>query len=218
MLIVLLMLISMGLGIYISWNNFDIPSTPDDSDDEPANSEKSPINLIVTGNSNITFSYLDSNNEIKPVGKDTDLFGEGTRWTAGHKEIVYLTITNNGETDVNYSLGINIGDETTSVNIAGEEFKLSDYLKFGFAENYDPAGETDILDSLSASDSIKSGVSKVGTLTAEDNTVTLALVVYLPEDCAEKISVAAGNYLPKISFGVSFFTTKPMGGADIEIP
>ncbi len=217
--IVLLMLISVGLGIYISWNNFDAPNGPNDFEDEPGiEIDERPVNLIVTGNSNLTFTYLGSDNEAKSVGKDTVLFGEGNQWTHGHKEVVYLTITNNGTSDVSYSLGVNVSDETGSVNIAGEEFKLSDYLMFGFAENYDPAGEGDILDSLSASDSVKSGVSKVGTLTAENNSVTLVLVVYLPENCAEKISVAAGNYLPKISLGVSLFAIQPMGGATSESP
>ena len=208
MLIVLLMLISAGFGMYISWNYSGGAQDSLTPDNPPAISEERPVNVVVTGNANLTISYLGSDNEAKSIDKDTILFGN--QWTPGHKEVVYLTITNNGENNVNYSVGVNVNSETGSVNIAGEEFKLSDHLMFGFAEEFDPTGETDIVEALSSSEKVSSGVSKSGTLSAEQNSVTLALVVYLPETSAEAISVAAGNKVPEISLGLSLLATQPM--------
>ena len=215
--VVLLMLISAGFGMYISWNYSGGSQDSFEPDSSPVISEERPVNVVVTGNANLTISYLGSDNEAKSIGKDTILFGN--QWTPGHNEVVYLTITNNGENNVNYSVGVNVNSETGSVNIAGEEFKLSDHLMFGFAEEFDPAGETDIVEALSSSEKVSSGVSKSGTLTAEQNSVTLALVVYLPESSAEAISVAAGQQMPEISLGLSLLATQPMGGNNfVELP
>ena len=215
--VVLLMLISAGFGMYISWNYSGGSQDSFEPDSSPVISEERPANVVVTGNANLTISYLGSDNEAKSIDKDTILFGN--QWTPGHKEVVYLTITNNGENNVNYSVGVNVNSETGSVNIAGEEFKLSDHLMFGFAEEFDPAGETDIVEALSSSEKVSSGVSKSGTLTAEQNSVTLALVVYLPESSAEAISVAAGQQMPEISLGLSLLATQPMGGNNsVELP
>ena len=215
--VVLLMLISAGFGMYISWNYSGGSQDSFEPDSSPVISEERPVNVVVTGNANLIISYLGSDNEAKSIDKDTILFGN--QWTPGHKEVVYLTITNNGENNVNYSVGVNVNSETGSVNIAGEEFKLSDHLMFGFAEEFDPAGETDIVEALSSSEKVSSGVSKSGTLTAEQNSVTLALVVYLPESSAEAISVAAGQQMPEISLGLSLLATQPMGGNNsVELP
>ena len=128
--------------------------------------------------------------------------------------MAYIILNNNGDKAVNYSLGINIVSETGSVNIGGEEFKLSDYLEFGFISTGSVMYENDAdtIADLSNTNVVNSGVSKSDTLEAGASTDLVAVVVYLPQACIDKVTVKEGEKLPEIALGLTVLVTQPMGG------
>ena len=205
---------SMLFGVYISWKNLDIPegSTPNDTPEEGIGDH--PTNILVTGNSKVEVQYVGEENKVYPLDKATDLYGENIIWTPDSAEVAYIILNNNGDKTVNYSLGINIVSETGSVNVGGEEFKLSDYLEFGFISTGRDvySNPSDAVADLTDSIVLSSGVSKNATLEAGASTDLIAVVVYLPRTCIDKVTVKEGEKLPEITFGLTVLVTQPMGG------
>jgi hypothetical protein len=100
------------------------------------------------------------------------------------------------------------------VNVAGEEFKLSDYIYFGVVDgnqDYDRA-------SAIAAVKDKAVQIKTGILTNEDNlsgmknnvvnSKELTLVVYMPETVGNEANYAAGAAVPTINLGLNLFATQ----------
>lgn len=205
--------ISMLLGIFISWNNTDTPdgSTPDDSTQDVV--EEQPTNVVVTGNADVNIQYVGEDKKIHPFDITTKVFEENIVWTPGHAEVAYIILTNNGDNPLNYSVGANIISENGSVNTSDEEFKLSDYLEFGFVSIGSDVYENgeDAIADLSESNLLNSGVSKNATLGAGETTDRIAIVVYLPRTALEKVTVKEGEALPEITLGLTVLVTQPIG-------
>ena len=97
------------------------------------------VNKIQAGNLDVELAYknaetMTTDTGFKAANKDTPVFKEGALWEPGHVEYVVLKIRNAGNLALKYKLGINIASETGSTNVLGNEFKLSDYIKFAVLE------------------------------------------------------------------------------------
>ena len=103
-------------------------------------------NLISSGNLDIEFEYWDGDEWID-VNEKTDIL-TNELWEPGVTEVAYLKVKNAGSLALKYQLGINIVSETAGVNVAGETFKLSDYIMFGVVE--DVNGETNAFSTRNA--------------------------------------------------------------------
>ena len=136
------------------------------------------------------------------VKSDASIFAGDVEWKPGHKETVTLTIANNGDDTVRYSLCVNSGEETPALDAEGKEVKLSDTLQFGFAnslaENYE----------ITSSKALGSGYAMVGTL-EKGCSQTLVLVVYLPDTAADIFAEA------DIALGITLLASQPMNGSEI---
>jgi len=86
-------------------------------------------NQIVAGNLDVTLEYWDGS-AYKEVTSATKLFDDTAYWEPGHTEVAYLKVGNAGSLALKYQLAVNVYNEITGINQAGEEFKLSDYLVF----------------------------------------------------------------------------------------
>ena len=95
-------------------------------------------NTIQSGNLDVELYYTtdaavaadpDSNAWIK-VDANTDTFGHDN-WEPGYTEVVFLRVSNAGSLALKYLLSFNIANEEGSINVYGDEFKLSDYLQIG---------------------------------------------------------------------------------------
>lgn len=94
------------------------------------------VNKIVSGNLDVGLEYwgVDQNGQEKWLTAEDSkkLFDENALWEPGYTQIIYLKVKNNGNLALNYAMQITPVHETVGVNVNGDEFKLSDYIKFGW--------------------------------------------------------------------------------------
>ena len=89
-------------------------------------------NTIKSGNLDVVLEYkTDWDDAWVEVDENTKLFKEGALYEPGYTEVVFLRVSNAGSLALKYKLGVNVVKETTSTNVEGKEFKLSDYLQIG---------------------------------------------------------------------------------------
>ena len=91
------------------------------------------VNRIVSGNLDVGLEYWGgAESEWLTAENSEDLFDENALWEPGYTQIVYLKVKNDGNLALTYAMQITPVHETVGVNVDGEEFKLSDYIKFGW--------------------------------------------------------------------------------------
>lgn len=166
-------------------------------------------NKIQAGNLDIELEYY-TGTEWKTVKDATELF-TGNLWEPGHTEVVYLRITNKGTLALKYQLGVNIVSETGSVNVEGDNFKLSQYIEYGVVEGKEPSyekREDAVAEVKDNSIAIASGYSKSGNMKKQNDTLYLAMVVYMPETVGNEANYATGAAVPTINLGVNLLATQ----------
>ena len=88
-------------------------------------------NIITAGNLDVELEYsFTGENDWESVDEKTSILTKEDKWEPGFTKVVYFRIKNAGSLDFKYSFNMNI-DETPGTNVAGKQFNLSDYLKFG---------------------------------------------------------------------------------------
>ena len=165
-------------------------------------------NKIVAGSLDVELEYTTDFNTWNTVEDATNLFQENALWEPGYAEAVYLRVRNAGTLALKYQFGINIESEQGGVNAAGEEFLLSDYLKYGVAAGQTSvfANRADAIGAVEDSASPLSGYTANGNLTAGSED-TLALVVYMPESVGNEANYR-GEQIPTIELGISVVATQ----------
>ena len=103
-------------------------------------------NTIVAGNLDVELEYatVDTTGALtdwKSVDDATDLFVDGL-WEPGYAQVVYLRVSNLGTLALKYQFSLNITSETPGTNVDGEQFLLSDYLRYGVVDGRDTAFAT----------------------------------------------------------------------------
>ena len=86
-------------------------------------------NTIKAGNLDVVLEYWDGDS-YEAVDQYTKLFDDEALWEPGHTEVAYLKVSNAGTLALKYQLNVNVYEEVTGTNVAGEEFYLSDHLVF----------------------------------------------------------------------------------------
>lgn len=181
-------------------------------------------NKIVAGNLDVELEYAkqpkDDGTTLnwQPVQDSTDLFDDEALWEPGHTDFVYLRITNKGTLALNYKLNVTPFNEIGGVNMAGDSFKLSDYLVFATTEQKDSEFTyTDRADVRAAAGSnLFSTVGQAGLAKAndtpllKDQTAYTSLIVYMPEDVGNVANYKTGSteVPPQIEFGVTLTATQ----------
>ena len=171
-------------------------------------------NKIQAGNLDVELEYSTDMSAWNTVGEDTDLF-EDCLWEPGYTQVVYLKVKNVGTLALQYKLGINIFKETKGKNVAGDEFKLSDYIKFGTKADVTAAYET--------RDAAREDVSTNAKVLSEPYTASgymakgaadkvIALVVYMPEEVDNVANYRATK--PEIELGIELLATQWTKEAD----
>ena len=190
---------TVGKSIGGDTNKGDVNEPGGNTDVTP---ENRPINNLVMAGTNLSIRYLGADGNPADVKSDASIFASDVEWKPGHKETVTITIANNGDDTVRYSLCVNSGEETPALDAEGKEVKLSDTLQFGFAnslaENYE----------ITSSKALNSGYAMVGTL-EKGCSQTLVLVVYLPDTAADIFAEA------DIALGITLLASQPMNGSEI---
>ena len=171
-------------------------------------------NIIVSGNLDIELEYW-KNGSWEDVSGASDILTNNL-WEPGVTEVAYLRVANAGSLALKYQLGINILSETAGVNVAGEEFLLSNYLMFGVIEDIEVDDTTkapsiysdrnEAIADIENAEKLSEGYSKPSAMESGDE-LYLALVIYMPETVGNEANHNGVN-VPTIELGINVFATQ----------
>ena len=176
------------------------------------------VNRIVSGNLDVGLQYwgVDENGQKTWLTAENskELFDENALWEPGYTQIVYLKVENNGNLALTYAMQITPVHETVGVNVDGEEFKLSDYIKFGWTTfTVDGDGAPVALDREAAQTGVGGGAQLGTTLhrqAAEPMKAgaeeLVALVAWMPEDVGNEANYSTVQ--PTIELSLKVLATQ----------
>lgn len=176
------------------------------------------VNRIVSGNLDVGLEYWGVGEDGKKTWltaeNSEDLFDKNALWEPGYTQIIYLKVKNNGNLALTYAMQITPVHETVGVNVDGEEFKLSDYIKFGWtAFTVDGDGAPVALDREAAQTGVGGGAQLGTTLhrqaakpmkaSAEE---LVALVAWMPENVGNEANYSTVQ--PTIELSLKVLATQ----------
>lgn len=176
------------------------------------------VNRIVSGNLDVGLKYWgvgeDGQKKWLTAEDSKKLFDENALWEPGYTQIVYLKVKNDGNLALTYAMQITPVHETVGVNVDGEEFKLSDYIKFGWtAFTVDGVGAPVALDREAAQTGVGDGAQLGKTLhrqAAEPMEAgaeeLVALVAWMPEDVGNEANYSTVQ--PTIELSLKVLATQ----------
>ena len=176
------------------------------------------VNRIVSGNLDVGMQYwgVDENGRKTWLTAENseELFDKNALWEPGYTQIVYLKVKNNGNLALTYAMQITPVHETVGVNVDGEEFKLSDYIKFGWTTfTADENGTPVALDREAAQTGVGEGAQLGKTLhrkaaepLAAGAEELVALVAWMPEDVGNKANYSTVQ--PTIELSLKVLATQ----------
>ena len=171
------------------------------------------VNKIQAGNLKMEVSYKNtSDGEFTVLKENTNVFMENALWEPGHVEYAVLNVKNIGTLALKYKLGINIASETGSTNVLGNEFKLSDYIRFAVLD-----GDQSSLDRDNLVATAGSGAALNAGYTAENHLLTagkgnsekvVTLVVWMPTTVGNEANHKTDRTAPSINLGINVVATQ----------
>lgn len=176
------------------------------------------VNRIVSGNLDVGLQYWgvgeDGQKKWLTAEDSKKLFDENALWEPGYTQIVYLKVKNNGNLALTYAMQITPVHETVGVNVDGEQFKLSDYIKFGWTTfTADENGAPVALDREAAQTGVGDGAQLGKTLhrqaadpmkaNAEE---LVALVAWMPENVGNEANYSTVQ--PTIELSLKVLATQ----------
>lgn len=172
------------------------------------------VNRIVSGNLDVGLEYWDKESGWLDAEDSKDLFDENALWEPGYTQIVYLKVKNGGNLALTYAMQITPVHEQLGINVDGEEFKLSDYIQFGWAVI--TVGEDDTFqfaDRDAARAAVGEGVHLGEELRRQAELPLkagaeelVALVAWMPEDVGNKANYR--NVAPSIELSLKVLATQ----------
>lgn len=176
------------------------------------------VNRIVSGNLDVGLEYWgvgeDGQKTWLTAEDSEELFDKNALWEPGYTQITYLRVKNNGNLALTYAMQITPVHETVGVNVDGEEFKLSDYIKFGWTTfTVDGDGTPVALDREAAQTGVGGGAQLGTTLhrqAAEPMEAgaeeLVALVAWMPEDVGNEANYSTVQ--PTIELSLKVLATQ----------
>ncbi len=184
-------------------------------------------NTITAGTLDVQLEYKTRwSNQWQPVDETTKLFAEGAFYEPGFTERVYLRVSNIGTLAFKYMLSINIANNQGSVNVYGEEFKLTDYIKVGtyvqdeYRDGVNVA-DTDIPAMFETRNNALNNVTlntlfeadpkicdNAPLLPGEDTAQIVVIVLTMPEEVGNETNVMPGEELPFIEMGLRLYASQ----------
>ena len=173
------------------------------------------VNRIVSGNLDVGLEYWGGAESGWLTAENSeDLFDKNALWEPGYTQIIYLRVANNGNLALTYAMQITPVRETVGVNVDGEEFKLSDYIKFGWMTfTVDGAGAPVALDREAAQTGVGEDAQLGTTLhrqAAEPMEAgaeeLVALVAWMPENVGNEANYSTVQ--PTIELSLKVLATQ----------
>ena len=169
------------------------------------------VNTIKSGNLDMEVTYKTAKGGEQATGTLTDqtkLFDDNALWEPGHVEYAVLTVKNAGSLALKYKLGINVAGETGSTNVAGETFKLSDYLQYAVIDRDVMESDFD-RDTLTANGgSALADYTSVDTPLLPDASKSVTVAIWMPTTVGNEANHQTGEAAPTIQLGVSLVATQ----------
>ena len=177
-------------------------------------------NIITAGNLDVELKYAkidgDKITDWDTVGGKDNIFDKNALWEPGRVEVVYLEVANLGSLELKYQLGVNVANETPGINVAGDEFKLSDHLVFSVVELADkpttPYTREEAIAAAGATMGLKDYNGKTTALEV-DGKDYVALIVYMPTTVGNEANYR-GTTVPTIELGINLFATQASAEKD----
>ena len=172
------------------------------------------VNKIQAGNLDVELAYKNSttNGKFEKADKDTPVFNSSALWEPGHVEYVVLKVSNAGSLALKYKLGINIASETGSTNVLGNEFKLSDYIRFAVLDDDQSSlGRDALVAAATNSKLIKEGYTAENhllTAGTDNSEKVVTLVVWMPTTVGNEANHMTGKTAPSINLGINVVATQ----------
>lgn len=176
------------------------------------------VNRIVSGNLDVGLQYwgVGENGQKTWLTAENseELFDKNALWEPGYTQIVYLKVKNNGNLALTYAMQITPVHETVGVNVDGEQFKLSDYIQFGWATfTVDGVGAPVALDREAAQTGVGGGAQLGTTLhrqaaepMAAGAEELVALVAWMPENVGNEANYSTVQ--PTIELSLKVLATQ----------
>lgn len=173
------------------------------------------VNRIVSGNLDVGLEYWGgAENGWLTAENSEELFDKNALWEPGYTQITYLRVKNNGNLALTYAMQITPVHETVGINVDGEQFKLSDYIKFGWTTfTVDGAGVPVALDREAAQTGVGDGAQLGKTLhrqAAEPMKAgaeeLVALVAWMPENVGNEANYSTVQ--PTIELSLKVLATQ----------
>ena len=171
------------------------------------------VNKIQAGNLKMEVSYKNtSDGEFTVLKENTNVFMENALWEPGHVEYAVLNVKNIGTLALKYKLGINIASETGSTNVLGNEFKLSDYIRFAVLDDDQSSlGRDALVAAATNSKLIKEGYTAENhllTAGTDNSEKVVTLVVWMPTTVGNEANHMTGKTAPSINLGINVVATQ----------
>ena len=168
-------------------------------------------NIITSGNLDVELYYqVEGQTEWTKVTESTNVFKENTLWEPGHTEVVKLKVVNEGSLALKYNLGVNVASETGSVNMAGENFMLSEFIKFAVIDGATAYTRDTAVAAAEANGAtaLKTAYNSGTTALLAGQEATVTMVVYMPTTVGNEANPAKGAATPTINLGINLFATQ----------
>ena len=188
----LLLCVSMLVGATFAWFTDSVSTTN---------------NVITAGNLDVNLYYkTTAMGEWAPVKADTNVFS-GNLWEPGHTEVVYLKVVNEGTLALKYDLIVNVASETEGTNVAGDSFKLSDYILYNVTNGVTTFANSAAARGDETGNKLNAPYNKAASLEAGDS-VELTMVVFMPTTVGNEANYLKDTAIPTINLGVNLFATQ----------
>ena len=184
-------------------------------------------NVIQSGNLDVVLEYKSNwSDGWATVDENTKIFKDGALYEPGYTEVVYLRISNAGSLALKYLLSFNLANEEASINVYGDEFKLSDYLQIGYHVQDEYSSGFNYADILmphmfgtreAALNSVElQKLSEANAVICEnapilpgnDTAQVVAIVLTMPDTVGNEANTRLGEDAPYIELGVRLFATQ----------
>ena len=187
-------------------NNQTNNNTQDNNQNNNPNEDNNIIPIL-----DVELEYSMDGTNWDVVDENVDLFNNSS-WELGDVEYVLLKVTNVGSLALKYSLALEVTKEVGSVNVLGENFKLSDHLVVGslVSSELDTTVAKGRAEAVAFAEANETGFGNVTNASelASKQAHYVQVAIVMPESVGNKVnydaSVAAA---PSIEFGVNLFAT-----------
>ena len=168
-------------------------------------------NIITAGTLDIELEASYDGQAWFDVNEDTEILSASDLWEPGFTKVVYFKVKNMGSLDLKYSFNVSIVMENAATNVYGEEFKLSDYLKYGSS-----SANEDFVALTNRDAYVAASANKLASKNVLANAVKLEaadvhygwLAITMPTSVGNEANTMPGTAAPSLQIGFNLLASQ----------